>query len=134
MQTRQRLITFLVIYHGLVAFLCYRHWLHIGSTAGGALLAFALPTVQITWCFLLGLVIGTSRRLRPFYVLSLLATPLPGFFVYIATMLAFHFVSYQIAATVAVLGVAIIGFELAAGIAMGIDVVKRLGVEPGDAD
>lgn len=84
----------------------------------GMLFAFALPTVQLTWSATVGLLLGPARRVRRWYWMALLFSPLPLWFVSIATMLAHHFFGMSLAVTVLILGVILL--ETAAGLFLGI--------------
>src|ERR1041384_8840496 len=63
----------------------------------GSLVAFGLPTVQFTWSFTVGLVLGPRRQNRPWYWTALLLSFIPLSFVRILWFLAYHFLGLEAA-------------------------------------
>src|SRR5437016_3234036 len=63
----------------------------------GMLLVFSLPTVQFTWSFTVGLVLGPYRRLRRLYWSVFFLSFIPLSFVRVVCWLAYHFFGIQTA-------------------------------------
>jgi hypothetical protein len=126
MIARQRCIACLVLYHLILGTLFLVWGKAVPSTHwSGSLLAFGLPTVQFTWGFTVGLMLGPHRRYRRWWWASLLFSPVPLSFVYIATMLAYHFVGIDLAFLCVVFGLAVIIAETIAGVIVGMDAHTR---------
>jgi hypothetical protein len=71
------------------------------------------------------LILGPARRVRRWYWMSLLFSPVPLWFVYIATMLAYHFVGMSLALTFLIGGLGIVLLETVAGLFVGIGAHTR---------
>jgi hypothetical protein len=126
MIARHRWIVCLVLYH-LVLGTLFLLWGKAVPTThwSGCLLAFGLPTVQFTWGVTVGLILGPQRNRRRWYWMSLVFIPAPLSFVYIVTMLAYHFISLYLALVCLVVGLGIIISETVAGVIVGIDAHTR---------
>lgn len=126
MIARNRCIACLILYH-LVLGILFLLWGKAVPTThwSGSLLAFGLPTVQFTWGFTLGMILGPHRKHRRWYWMALLFLPIPLDFVYIVTMLAYHFVGWEIALVCLAIGLTVVLVETVAGIVVGIDARLR---------
>jgi hypothetical protein len=126
MVARHRWIAFLVLYHLVLVMIFMlpskgvptNHWSDI-------LAAFGLPTVQFTWSATVGLILGPSRRVRRWYWMSLLFSPVPLWFVSIITWLAYHFVGIDLACLCLIGGLGIVLLETVAGLFVGIGAHTR---------
>jgi hypothetical protein len=121
MQALRRWIGGLLLYHLVLTsvFLLFgsvlptTHW-------SGCLLAFGVPTVQFTWGFTVGLIVGSNRNRRAWYWTSLLLCFIPLWMVRIFCFLAYHFVGLSAAIVCGTVCLAVIVLETYAGILNGI--------------
>ena len=122
MNALRRWVIGLLIYHAILttvillfgSVLPTTHWT-------GSLVVFGIPTVQFTWSMTIGMILGASRRNRPWYWSALLLSFIPLWFVRIACFLAFHFVGTSAAIFVGMVCGGVLIVETVAGVCCGIE-------------
>ena len=126
MNARRRWITWLLLYHLLLGTLLLL-WGSVLPTTHwtGSLLAFGLPTVQFTWSFTVGLILGPSQKHRRWYWTTLLLSFIPLSFVYVLCWLAYQFLGLSIALLCFSVCLTVLLVETYAGIFYGILAYRR---------
>lgn len=126
MHTWRRWTNCLLLYHLLLVSLFYLHGRVLPSTHWtGSLLAFGLPTVQFSWCFTVGLLLGSRRKYRRWYWTMLLLSFIPLYFVRGICWLVYAFVGLSAALTCLAVCLAVLFLETYAGLLYGIQAHHR---------
>lgn len=126
MSIRSFAITGLLIYHGLLATL-FLMWGRVLPTTHwtGSFVAFGLPTIQFTWSYTVGFIVGPSRRLRHLYGVTLLSSLFPLYFLGVMCWITYHFLGLYIAALLLMVCLVGLGMETYAGILFGNEAHSR---------
>ena len=121
MNARHRWIICLLLYH-LIQVTFFLQWDRGVPTTHwlGSLLAFALPTVQYTWSYTVGLILGPSRRYRRWFWTTLLLIFIPLSFARILCWLAYHFLGLPVAMVCGVVLLVVLLAETYSGILYGV--------------
>jgi hypothetical protein len=120
MKALRRWIVWLLLWHLLIV-LTYFKW-DAGKqmpTWMGMLIVFSLPTVQFTWSFTVGVILGPYRRRRRLYWSVFLLSFIPLSLVRALCWLAYYFYGLRAALTCLAICLGVLFLETFAGLLYG---------------